>query len=38
MLAYAGLFSKDSGVTMLDEKSFRAVMKDEVGPVSLIRT
>ena len=31
MLVSAGLFTKDSGVTMLDEKSFRQVMKEEVG-------
>jgi hypothetical protein len=31
MLVAAGMFSKDSGVTMLDEKAFRQVMKEEVS-------
>ncbi|KAG8802642.1 hypothetical protein FRC16_009086 [Serendipita sp. 398] len=29
LLVSAGLFSKDSGVIMLDEKSFKTVMKEE---------
>jgi hypothetical protein len=30
MLVAAGMFSRDSGVTMLDDKAFRQVMKEEV--------
>jgi hypothetical protein len=31
MLVSAGMYSKDSGVTMIDEKGFKSVMNDEVG-------
>jgi hypothetical protein len=31
MMVAAGMFSKDSGVAMLDEKAFRQVMKEEVS-------
>lgn len=38
MLVSAGLFAKDSGVTMLDEKSFRQVMKEEVSMLSVLNS
>lgn len=31
MLVSAGMYSKDSGVTMIDEKGFKSVMNDEVS-------
>jgi hypothetical protein len=31
LLVSAGLFTKDSGVTMLDEKGFRSLMKEDVS-------
>jgi protein disulfide-isomerase A6 len=31
ILVSAGMYSKDSGVTMIDEKEFKSVMNDEVS-------
>jgi len=31
ILVSAGMYSKDSGVTMIDEKEFKSVMNDDVS-------
>lgn len=36
LLVSAGMYPKNSGVTMLDDKGFRALMKEEVELILLL--